>query len=50
MKLAIAALLAAVAAGLFTLTAAVDRAAIPIPIVIDEGDAIIDPTLWIRET
>ena len=48
MKLAIAALLAAVAAGLFTLTAAVDRAAIPI--VIDEGDAIIDPTLWIRET
>ena len=48
MKLAIAALLAAVAAGLFTLAAAVDRAATPI--VIDEGDAIIDPTLWIRET
>lgn len=48
MKLAIAALLAAVAAGLFTLAAAVDRAATPI-IIIDEGDAIIDPTLWIRE-
>ena len=48
MKLTIAALLAAVAAGLFSIAAAIDRAAIPI--VVDEGDAIIDPTIWIRET
>ena len=48
MKAIALALLAAIAAGLFSIAAAIDRAAIPI--VIDEGDAIIDPALWIRET
>ena len=47
MKVIALTLLTAIAVGLFAIAASIDRAAIPI--VIDEGDAIIDPTLWIRE-
>lgn len=47
MKAIALALLAAIAVGLFSIAAAIDRAATHT--VIDEGDAIIDPTQWVRE-